>query len=151
MDRTKNIEKDKCGQSKVALNGYAKEYIGFVKERLDNEDFEEALENLLPFDKWIQSKMEIADETTALKSMGLCIMRMDFIPPLFSLGISTEVAEGAASETNNSVFLITACRTLQELRDFVRTERFAGIVRERCETYVDNWYSEKGVTEEDDF
>lgn len=125
-----------CQHAKDAVCIRMEEYIAFVRRCLDNEDFVGAMHTLLPFEKGVQSMMEIDDDASIVKSIGLSVMRMDFSPPLFSLGISME----KVAEENDSVcstIFIAACRTLEELRKYVRTEDFVKQTKENFAKQID--------------
>lgn len=111
-----------CQQAKDVVQCNIKDYIGFVNRCLNNEDFSKAINSLLPYDHCVQSKMIIESEVTALKSMGLTILRMEFEPPLFSFGISIELERGDKNNAANSTIFIAARRTLEELREFANSD-----------------------------
>ena len=124
MKSTKEISTDKIQQAKSIVSNRAKEFTEYVARCLDDDDFVDAMNNLLPFDKCVQSKMKRADDCAILKSLGLSVMRMEIDPPLFSLGVSMEIAGSKGNEATNSTIFIAACRTIEELRVYVRTEDF---------------------------
>ena len=95
------------------------------------------MNNLLPFDKCVQSKMKIEDEATVLKSLGLSVMQMELDPPRFSLGVSMEFEGSKENEATNSTVFIAACRTIEELRSYVRTEDFVKQTIENFEKQIE--------------
>ena len=89
-----------CQQTKDAVIGSKREYVKFVARCLDDEEFIKVMNELLPFDNVAQAKLKIVDDASPVKSIGLSIMRMEPESPLFSLGISIEIA---GSEENKAV------------------------------------------------
>ena len=65
-------------------------------------------------------------------------MRMDFEPSAFSLGVCLEIAEGKYNKAINTTILVSAGKTLEEIKEYVNTEEFAKRVRESFEKQVDN-------------
>ena len=112
MKATKEKSADNVQQAKSIVRNRAKEFAEFVVRCLDDDDFVDAMNILLPFDKCVQSKTEIEDEESIVKSMGLSIMRMEIAPPLFSLGVNMEIAGREGNEATNSTIFIAACKTI---------------------------------------
>lgn len=134
-----------CIETKNSVNGIIEEYIWYVTMCLSNEDYIKAINGLLPFDKFVQIKLKNAYDESLVKSMGLSIMRMDFKPSLFSLGISLEIEKGMYNQAVDTVVFISACKTLKELREHVRTENFARQVKEYFERLVEQSFSYKAM------
>lgn len=141
MKSTKEINVDKIQQAKSIVSNRAKEFTEYVAKCLDDDDFVDAMNNLLPFDKCLQSKMKIEDEATILKSLGLSVMRMELDPPRFSLGVSMEIEGSKENEAINSTVFIAACRTIEELRAYVRTEDFVKQSKDNIDKQIDNLYN----------
>ena len=141
MKSTKEINADKIQQAKSIVSNRAKEFTEYVAKCLDDDDFVDAMNNLLPFDKCLQSKMKIEDEATILKSLGLSVMRMELDPPRFSLGVSMEIEGSKDNEATNSTVFIAACRTIEELRAYVRTEDFVKQTIENLGIQIDRLIS----------
>ena len=137
MKATKEKSADNVQQAKSIVRNRAKEFAEFVVRCLDDDDFVDAMNILLPFDKCVQSKMEMEDEASIVKSMGLSVMRMDIAPPLFSLGVNVEIAGREGNEAINSTIFIAACKTIEELRTFVQTEDFVRQTIENLEKQID--------------
>ena len=130
-----------CQKTKDAINGSAEEYKEFVAMCLEKEDFVKTMNELLPFDKVAQAKLIIVDDASPVKSIGLCIMRMEPESPLFSLGISIELVDGEENKAVNTTIFISACRTLEELRGFVKTDAFSMQVKEYFEKQIEESFS----------
>lgn len=125
-----------CQMTEDVFCSNIKEFIGFINLCLRNEFFVEAMNTLLPFDHCIQSKMKIKDMGSRLRSMGLCILRMEFEPPLFSLGVSVEIEGSEVGKDNNTTIFIAACRTIDELRLYAKTDAFAKQIKNNCEKLI---------------
>ncbi len=137
MKATKEKSADNVQQAKSIVSNRAKEFAEYVVRCLDSDDFVDAMNVLLPFDKFVQSKMKMEDEASIVKSMGLSIIRMEVEPPLFSLGINVEIAGREGNEATNSIIFIAACKTIEELRTFVQTEDFVRQTIEGLEKQID--------------
>jgi len=142
MSKTKEIGTLNCQQAKDTINRKIPNFKEFVTNCLYNDDFVGAMNALLPFDKCVQSFLKIQDATSALKSMGLSIMRMNLNPSLFSLGISLIFEGCEENKTIGSTTFITACQTLEELRKTVETDAFLMQVRNSCEKQIDVFSSQ---------
>ena len=134
-NRTSNSQK-----AKDIVNNKVKEFTEYVAKCLDDDGFVDAVNDLLPFDKCVQSKMKMEDDASIVKSMGLSIMRMELDPPLFSLGVSIEIVGSEGYEATNSTIFITACRTIEDLRDSVKSDAFSLQVRNNLEKQIDSLY-----------
>lgn len=139
MKSTKEISADNVQQAKRIVSNRAKEFTEYVARCLDDNDFVDAINNLLPFDKCVQSKMKIEDEATMLKSLGLSVMRMELDPPRFSLGVSMGIEGNKDNEVTNSTVFIAACRTIEELRKYAQTEEFVRQAVENLEKQLDKF------------
>lgn len=136
MKATKEKSADNVQQAKSIVSNRAKEFAEYVVRCLDSDDFVDAMNVLLPFDKCVQSKMKM-EEASIVKSMGLSLMRMEIDPPLFSLGVNVEIAGRDGNEATNSTIFIAACKTIEELRAFVQTEDFVRQTIENLEKQID--------------
>ncbi len=123
-------------QAKDIVYNIVKEFSEYVAKFLDDDGFVDAANNLLPFDKCVQSKMKMEDDTTILKTIGLSIMRMELDPPLFSLGVNIEIAGSEGNGATDTTIFIAACRTIEELRAYVRTEDFVKQTKENIDKKI---------------
>lgn len=121
--------------------GSKREYLEFVTRCLDDEEFVKAMYELLPFNNVVQAKLKIVDDASPVKSMGLSIMRMELDPPLFSLGISIKIAGSEVNKAVNSTVFIAACRTLEELRKYVKSDAFSEQVKDNFEKQIEESFS----------
>lgn len=142
MEAIKELKtKFSCQQTKDAVNGNKKEYVEFVARCLDNEEFLKTVSELLPFDNVAQAKLKIVDDDSPVKSLGLSIMRMEPESPLFSLGISLELVGGEENKAVHTTIFTSACRTLEELREFVKTDAFSMQVKENFDKQIEESFS----------
>lgn len=141
MEVTREESAYKVLQAKRNISNQIKEYIEFVSKCLDNDDFVDAMNELLPFDNCVQSRMKVADDTSVVKSMGLSIMRMEIAPPLFSLGVSIEIADRGGNGTTNSTTFMVACKTIEELRGYVQTDEFVGLAQVNFEKQLNECFA----------
>jgi hypothetical protein len=141
MEVTREESAYKVLQAKRIVSNQLKEYIEFVSKCLDNDDFVDAMNELLPFDNCVQSRMKVAGDTSVVKSMGLSIMRMEIDPPLFSLGVSIEIADRGGNGTTNSTTFMVACKTIEELRGYVQTDEFVGLAQVNFEKQINECFA----------
>ena len=141
MEVTREESAYKVLQAKRIVSNQLKEYIEFVSKYLDNDDFVDAMNELLPFDNCVQSWMKVAGDTSVVRSMGLSIMRMEIDPPLFSLGVSIEIADRGGNGTTNSTTFMVACKTIEELREYVQTDEFVGLVQVNFEKQINECFA----------
>lgn len=141
MEVTREESAYKVLQAKRIISNQIKEYIEFVSKCLDNDDFVDAMNELLPFDNCVQSRMKVADDTSVVKSMGLSIMRMEIDPPLFSLGVSIEIADRGGNGTTNSTTFMVACKTIEEFREYVQTDEFVGLAQVNFEKQINECFA----------
>ena len=142
MEAIKELKtKYSCQQIKDVVNGSKKEYVEFVARCLDNEEFLKTVNELLPFDNVAQAELKIVDDASPVKNLGLSIMRMEPESPLFSLGISLELVGGEENKAVHTTIFISACRTLEELREFVKTDAFSMQVKENFEKQIEDSFS----------
>ena len=142
MENIKEFKsKYSCQNTKDGINSSLKEYTEFVANCLEKEDFVKAMNKLLPFDNVAQAKLKIVDDASPVKSLGLSIMRMEPELPLFSLGISIEIAGSDVTKAVNSTTFISACRTIEELREYVKSDAFLQQVKENYEKQIEDSFS----------
>ena len=125
-----------CERAKDSVRNMMGRYLAFVTFCLNDEEYVDTMENLLPLDSFARAKLKLRGEAT-INSLGLSVMKMDFEPSVFSLGISIEMAEGESNSEIDTTILISAYRTLEQLRDYVLTENFEKVVRDNFEKQID--------------
>ena len=137
MESTVEVKETKeCLQAKDSVRNMMGRYLAFVTFCLYDEEYVDTMENLLPLDSFARAKLKVRGEAS-VNSLGLSVMRMDFEPSVFSLGISIEMAEGEINSELDTTILVSAYRTLEQLRDYVLTENFEKVVRDNFEKQID--------------
>ena len=68
-------------------------------------------------------------------------MRMELELPLFSLGISIEISGSDVNKAVNSTTFISACRTIEELKEYVKSDTFSMLVKENFEKQIEESFS----------
>lgn len=132
-----------CQETKDSVNGILEFFLQYATMCLENEEYVNAINALLPFDNFLQIKEKNKYDNSLVESMGLSIMRMDFEPSVFSLGACLEITEGRYNQAINTTILISAGKTLEEIKEYVKTGDFAKQVRENFEKLVDKSFSLK--------
>lgn len=125
-------------QTKNSANLIIGEYTRYVLMCLNDEDHINAINSLLPFDKIVHIKLKNAYDESLVRSMGLTIMRIEFEPSVFSLGISLEVAEGIYNTPVNTIVLVSVCKTFMEMREYVQSDEFKKQVKETFLKLIEN-------------
>lgn len=118
-----------------SLSKNVEDYAKFVSQVLHDEAFLVELDKTLPFDKMVHATMNIASNHTAIKKMGVSVMRMDIEPPLYSIAITMQFKGRDGYIQNHSIF-INACKTIEELQQLVTRENFKQEVLSLCEERV---------------
>lgn len=126
-----------CQETKNSVNEILELFLQYATMCLENEEYVNAINALLPFDKFLQIKEKNLYDNSLVESLGLSIMRMDFEPSVFSLGACLEIAEGKYNKAINTTILVSAGKTLEEIKGYMKTEEFAKQVRENFEKQVD--------------
>ena len=126
-----------CQETKNSVNGILELFLQYATHCLESEEYVNAINALLPFDHFLQIKEKNLYDNSLVESMGLSIMRMDFEPSVFSLGACLEIAESKYNKAINTTIFVSAGKTLEEIKEYVRTENFAKQVRENFEKQVD--------------
>ena len=129
-------------QTKDVVNDNLEDFVEFVTICLDNEDFVKRMKVLLPFDNVIQAWLKIYD-TSPVQKLGVSIMRMDFLPSIFSLGVSIDMIANKINKAINSTIFITAGKTLEELREYAKSENFSVQIKEGFEKQINISFSDK--------
>lgn len=111
-------------------------FIDFVKKCLDTEEFINCVNALLPFDKFAQAKLRIVNDASRVKSLGMSIMRIEFEPALFSLGINIEIVEREHGCSQNQTVFVSACQSMDDLRRYAKSDDFATAVTEHFENCI---------------
>lgn len=129
-----------CQKAKDAANKNMKKYLDFVAKSLDNRRIENAAASLLPFDNVISARLRFVDDASQVKSMGFSVMRMELTPASYSLGISIEISKGEYNSSSSPKIFLTAFQTLEQLREYVKSEVFSSTVIEYFESEIDKCF-----------
>jgi len=142
METTKDLlSKYNCQQTKDIVNSRSEMFMQFAAQCLSCEDFIRAMNVLLPFDKVARMKLKMTNDDSPVEFIGLSVMRMDFQPSLFMFGISIDIIEGANNKAINSTIIISACKTLEQLREYVKSDRFSRQVMENFSKQIELSFS----------
>lgn len=133
----------RCQQAKAFVSQHTKEYIDFVKQTLDNEDFVSSATALLPFDNSINAKLRFMDDKLLIKSLGVSLMKMELEPAKYSLGISLELVNEEGISQPENISYITAGHTLDNLREYVNSDDFTKEVRTTFEEVIEGSFAPK--------
>ena len=128
-------EMNLCQQAKDSVRNVMGRYLAFASMCLYDERFIGTMNSLLPFDHFARAKLTLRGVESKIKSLGVSVMRMDFEPSVFSLGISIEIEGG--NRRNDTTILISAYRTLEQLREYVQTDDFEKVVSENFEKQIE--------------
>lgn len=115
-----------------SLSKNVEDYAKFVSQVLHDEAFLVELDKTLPFDKMVHATMNIASNHTAIKKMGVSVMRMDIEPPLYSMAVTLQFKGKDGIVKNHSVF-INACKNIEELQQLTAENSFKKEVLTLCE------------------
>ena len=126
-----------CQETKNSVNGILELFLHYLMLYLEEEEYVNAINALLPFDNCVEIKERNRYDQSLVISMGLTVMRMDFEPSVFSLGACLEIAEGKYNKAINTTIFISSGKTLKEIKEYVKTEDFAKKVRKNFENQVD--------------
>lgn len=120
------------------LNHQIEEYVKFVNQIIYDEDFMECMQKILPFDEIVKASMTTLPDKQIIRQMGVNVMRMDLEPALFSLGVSITIDKGNNQLQEYTIY-ITACKTIAELQDYVKSPQFREQVTEQfCKSISDS-------------
>ena len=132
-----------CQETKNSVNGILEFFLHDLTLYLEEEEYVNAINTLLPFDNCVEIKEKNKYDQSLVNSMGLVVKRTGLEPSVFSLGVSLDIAKGRYNQAINTTVFVSAGKTLEEIKDFVKTEDFAKQVRENFEKLVDKSFSLK--------
>ena len=132
-----------CQETKNSVNGILEFFLHYLTLYLEEEEYVNAINTLLPFDNCVEIKEKNKYDQSLVNSMGLVVKRTGLEPSVFSLGVSLDIAKGRYNQAINTTVFVSAGKTLEEIKDYVKTEDFAKQVRENFEKLVDKSFSLK--------
>ena len=127
-----------CQQTKAFVSLNMKDYLDFAIKTLDDAEFVKSATALLPFDNFADARLRFMDDASQVKSMGFSVMRMELIPATYSLGISIEISEGEYNTSASPTIFLTAFQPLEQLREYVKGQKFSLQVTEFFDSQIDN-------------
>lgn len=130
-----------CQETKNSAYGILELFLHDVAICLDHEKYVNAINSLQPYKDCVRIKQENKYDQSLVKSMEFSIMRMEFEPSVFSLGIGLEIAEGKYNDVVAIKVLEPTFRTMEELSDYVQSEPFIAQVWEDFEKQIDISFS----------
>ena len=123
-------EKIQANKVKAVLTDNIGAFSRFAEQVIHDREFLNCAQALLPFDGVAEAEMKIAPHRAVVRKMGLIVMRMDMTKSLYALAVSLTTCIDE-DEEDLAVFL-TAGKTIDELQEYVRTDRFRRDVIEQC-------------------
>lgn len=129
---------NKTDKKQTYLHHQIEKYVKFVNQIIYDEDFLECMQKILPFDEIVNASMTTLPDKHMIRQMGVNVMRMDFEPALFSLGVFVTIDKGNDQMQEYTIY-ITACKTIAELQDYVKSPQFREQVTEQfCKSISDS-------------
>lgn len=126
-----------CQQTKKSVNGIIEDFLGYVTACLNHKEYEEAIKDLRPSDKFTQIKLRNAYDHSLIDKIGVVIMRMESESPSYSLSVCIDITEGKYNQALKATIPVSTCRTIEELKEFVQTDDFARLVEQNFEKQVE--------------
>lgn len=126
-----------CQQTKNSVNGIIEDFLGYVTACLNHKEYEEAINDLRPSDKFTQIKLRNAYDHSLVDKMGIVIMRTESESPSFSLSMCIEISEGKYNQAFTATIPVSTCRTIEELKEYVQTDDFARLVEQNFKKQVE--------------
>lgn len=117
---------------KAFLTDNIEKFAGFVNQVIHDEEFLKCVRELLPFDGVAYASMNVVPEKQIVRKMGIIIMRMDMEPSLFSLAVTITIDRGNNEKPHDISVFLTACKTIEELQEYVNGDKFREEVIEQC-------------------
>lgn len=117
---------------KAFLTDNIEKFAYFVKQVFHDEEFLKGVRELLPFDRVAYASMNVVPDKQVVRKMGIIIMRMDMEPSLFSLAVTITIDSEHNEELYDISVFLTACKTLEELHEYINGDKFREEVLEQC-------------------
>lgn len=125
------INSKKGNNSMECLLQSVDDFLVFVNQVLNDNQFIEGLDKLLPFDNTADTTMNLSHNKQRIRNMGISLMRMDIEPALYSLAITLIINSDGNVPRIYSVFII-ACKTIKWIQAFARKKEFRDKVINLC-------------------
>lgn len=117
---------------KAFLSDNIEKFAGFVNQVIYDEEFLKCVRELLPFDGMVYVSMNVLPEKQIVRKMGIIVMRMDLDPSLFSLAVTITIDRGNNEKQHDISVFLTACKTIEELQEYVNGDKFRKEVIKQC-------------------
>lgn len=117
---------------KAFLTDNIEKFAGFVNQVIHDEEFLLCVRALLPFEGAASASMNVVPEKQVVSKMGIIIMRMDMTPSLFSLAVTITIDRGNNENPHDISVFLTACKTIEDLQEYVNGDKFRVGVIEQC-------------------
>lgn len=119
-------------KTRAALTATLNRFSGFAARVIRDADFLRSARRLPPLDGLTHAAMTPGPPGQPVRTMGLALMRMDIEPPLFSLAVTVNPGAPRDSSPGERIVFLAACKTLEQLQDYVGTPGFRESVRKHC-------------------
>lgn len=141
MNREQVERMQACQQTKCSVNSITEYFFRYVILCLEHEEFIKGINALLPLGKFTQIRQRNAYDHSLVDNMGIVIERMEEDSSAISLCVSIELTEGRFNQALNATIPVSTCRTIEELKSYVKTVDFAKRVRQIFEEQVEISFS----------
>lgn len=121
-----------AGGARAFLSDNIEKFVSFASQVIHNEDFLKCTRKLLPFDGMAYAPMNMMPGKQVVRKMGVMIMRMDLSPALFSLAVTITTERGNNEKPQDISVFLAACKTIDELQEYVGGAKFKEEVVELC-------------------
>lgn len=126
-----------CQQTKNSVNGIIEDFLGYVTACLNHKEYEEAINDLRPSDKFTQIKLRNAYDHSLIDKIGVVIMRMESESPFYSLSVCIEITEGKYNQVLKATIPVLTCQSIEEMKMYVQTDDFMRLVKQIYEKQVE--------------
>lgn len=127
-----------CQETKNSAYGILELFLHDVAICLKNEEYVNAVNSLLPYKDCVRIEQENKYDQSLVKSIGISIMRIEFEPSVFNLGVSLEIGNGKYNDAVTITALEPTFQTKADLSDYVQSAGFIVQVCEDFETHINN-------------
>lgn len=132
-----------CQQTKKSVNGIIEDFLGYVTACLNHKEYEEAINDLRPSDKFTQIKLRNAYDHSLIDKIGVVIMRMESESPSYSLSVCIDITEGKYNQALKATIPVSTCQSIEEMKMYVQTDDFMRLVKQIFEKQVETSFLKK--------
>ncbi|MCH4155251.1 MAG: hypothetical protein LKF31_03000 [Muribaculaceae bacterium] len=116
-------------------------FIAFAQNILMNKTFITSAYSLLPFDKSINTSIDLNNNKSLVKNLGITLMRMDIEPDLFSFGLSITISGSKYSIGENATILISAGVSFDKICESINSTEFVNYAYTLFSQQIDDCFS----------